>query len=160
MASIGRQAMLIDYYKDELEDLGKPDEGHDDARAKERKRFKDLLEKAEKAIETLDEFHTKVTKHWTSHIQRVLGYIAYSPPISVGTGAQHFTEDWALIELHGEKIDWEAFKGNVIDLGTFWSTPLRSSSLILISRYQDFDRRLILNMYPHSTAPHLLQIPA
>lgn len=105
MASFGRQAMLIDYYKDELEDLGEPGEGHNDAQAEERRRFQDLLEKAEKAIETLDELHTEITKHWTSHIQRVLGCIAYSPPISVGTGAQRFTEDWALIELHGEKIN-------------------------------------------------------
>ena len=32
---------------------------------------------------------------------------------------EEFTEDWALIELDRDKIDWNSFKGNVIDLGTF-----------------------------------------
>ncbi|KAF8314117.1 uncharacterized protein EI90DRAFT_3136274 [Cantharellus anzutake] len=37
---------------------------------------------------------------------------AYSSPHPRGARIQ------ALIKLHGEKIDWEAFKGNAIDLGT------------------------------------------
>ncbi|KAH9164038.1 hypothetical protein EDB89DRAFT_2078307 [Lactarius sanguifluus] len=86
MVKIGHQAMLVNHYKDVLQDFGEA--GKDDnARAKEQG-------------------------------QRVLGHVVHSPPISVGIGPKLFTEDWALIELHGEKIDWAEFKGNVIDLGT------------------------------------------
>lgn len=76
------------------------------------------MEGAEEAVETLNEFHTEVTKSWSTESQRVLGHVVHSPPISVGISPKLFTEDWALIELHGEKIDWADFKGNVIDLGT------------------------------------------
>ena len=68
----------------------------------------------------------------------VLGHIAHLPPISVGTGPKCFTEDWALIKLHNEKINWNSFKGNVVDLGTVQSISLRSYSLSIISRHQDF----------------------
>ena len=71
--------------------------------------------------------------------ERVLGHIAHSPPISVGIGPKRFTEDWALIELHNEKFDWNSFKGNVVDLGMVQSISLRSHSLkyyIKASRFQ------------------------
>ncbi|KIJ11506.1 hypothetical protein PAXINDRAFT_157284 [Paxillus involutus ATCC 200175] len=68
--------------------------------------------------------------------------VDHSPPISVGTGPKRFTEDWALIQLHGEKIDWEAFKGNVIDLDTKISVD-------------DF----ILKMFPHTTARTSFKYP-
>ena len=159
MVRIGRQAILVDHYEEELEGLGVAGEAHDDdAQAKERKKFKDLLLGSKEAIDTLNEFHGEVTKYWSAESQRVLGHVAHSPPISVGTGPKRFTEDWALIELHSEKIDWVAFKGNVIDLGTFRSISLRSSSLTIISRHQDFCRRLYVEDVPHG--PHLLQISA
>ncbi|KAF8838042.1 hypothetical protein BDN67DRAFT_130062 [Paxillus ammoniavirescens] len=117
---IGCQAILVGCYKNELEGSGEAGEPHDDdAQEKERKKFKDLLQEAEEAINTLNEFHGEVTKNWSAESQRVLDHVAHSPPISFGTGPKRFTEDWALIESHGEKIDWEAFKGNVIDLRTF-----------------------------------------
>jgi len=77
------------------------------------------LQKTKEAINTLDKFHDEATKYWSEESQRILGHIAHSPPITIGTGTKRFTEDWALIELDGEKIDWKAFKGNVIDLGMF-----------------------------------------
>ncbi|KAL4078815.1 hypothetical protein V8B97DRAFT_2067909 [Scleroderma yunnanense] len=92
MVRIGRKAILVDHYKDELESFGEVDKDHDDTQAEEQKKFKDLLEKAEKAIDTLHEFHSEV----------------------MNASTKCFTEDG----LHGKKIDWEAFKGNVIDLGT------------------------------------------
>ncbi|KAL4062397.1 hypothetical protein J3A83DRAFT_4480206 [Scleroderma citrinum] len=109
MVRIGRQAILVDHYKDELEGLGEAEKDHDDMQAEEQKKFKDLLEKAEKAIDTLHKFH--------SESQHILGHIAYSPYFCQ---CQHqmLHRGWALIKLHGKKIDWEAFKGNVIDLGT------------------------------------------
>ncbi|KAF8591707.1 hypothetical protein K439DRAFT_1610995 [Ramaria rubella] len=114
MVRIGCQVMSCHHYKGVLEEL---EEDQDDD-AQERKRYQDLLQEAEKEIDSLNEFYGKVTKDWALESLRVLGHVAHSPPISIGSGPERFTEDWALIELHGEKINWEAFKGNVIDLGT------------------------------------------
>ena len=118
MGNIGRQATLVDYYKDELEGLGVAVEGEGATQAKKREKFKVLLKDAEKSIESLDKFHGMNTKFWGAESQRILGHVAYAPPISVGTGDKRYTEDWALIELHREKIDWKGFKGNVLRLGT------------------------------------------
>jgi len=46
-----------------------------------------------------------------------LGQIVCSPPITLGAGTEGFTEDYAIVELDSSKFE-EAFKGNVIDLGT------------------------------------------
>jgi hypothetical protein len=126
--NIEHQGSLVKYYKNKLESLGEAAEANDDAQAEARKSFKGSLEEAEGAIESLNDFHHEVTKFWSAERQRVLGHISHSPPISVGTGPGRFTEDWALIELHREKINWEAFRGNVIYLGTFYLTKSSSSN--------------------------------
>jgi hypothetical protein len=94
---------------------------NNDTQAKEQKQFKNLLQKVKKAINTLNKFHGEAKKNWSTESwstesQHIMGHVAHSPPIFVGTGPKHFTEDWALIELYDEKINWKDFKGNVIDL--------------------------------------------
>ena len=71
-----------------------------------------VLKKTEKAIKA-------ISQYWCEEGQHVVSHIAYSPPITVGTGAEGYTEDWALIELNHNKIDWNTSKGNVIDIGIF-----------------------------------------
>ena len=66
------------------------------------------LTKAEKMITAVDKFHGEVAEHWGTVSQRVL---VYAPPIS---GPKQFTEDWALIDLYRDKIDWNGFKCNVV----------------------------------------------
>jgi hypothetical protein len=57
--------------------------------------FEGKLTKAKKTITVVDKFHGEIIKHWSMVNQRVLGYVVYAPPISVGTGPEEFTEDWA-----------------------------------------------------------------
>ena len=119
MGEIGGQDMAVSHYKDRLEALEKAVEGEDVVQAETRE-YKDL-KKAEKLIETLHQFHSNITKSWTAKGQRILGHVAYAPPIFVGTGDKRYTEDWALVELYREKIDWKGFKGNMVRFGTFRS---------------------------------------
>ncbi|KAG2363278.1 hypothetical protein BDR07DRAFT_1608940 [Suillus spraguei] len=49
--------------------------------------------------------------------QRVIGYIDWSPAITVGTGQHHFTQDVCVVKLDKARF-LPNFKGNVIDLGT------------------------------------------
>ncbi|TFY76251.1 hypothetical protein EWM64_g7761 [Hericium alpestre] len=81
--------------------LGDAVKGENDTIAEARETYKDKLAKAEKTIK----FHDDTTKHWSAVSQRVLGLIVHSPPISVSIGPKLLTEDWALIELHSEKIN-------------------------------------------------------
>ena len=116
-------------------------EGEDATQGKKREKVKVKMKEAEKSIEILDEFHGMNTKLWSAESQRVVGHVAYAPPISVGTGDKCYTEDWALIELHREKInDWKGFKGNVFRLGTYRSILPKSSNLNILSRNQNFAR--------------------
>lgn len=119
MAEIGRKLIFVDHYKRELAALGEADEGEDVTVAEARQSFKGELVKAEKTITAINTFHGDITKHWSMVSQRVLGHIVHAPPISVGTGPKKFTEDWALIELNRDKINWNNFKGNVVYLGMF-----------------------------------------
>lgn len=90
----------------------------------------------------------------------MLSYVVYAPPISVGTGPKKFKEDWALIDLYHDKIDWNGFKGNIVYLSTFRSILPRSSSLTtnIISRKQHFGCRLRPENAPSSRGPLLLRI--
>jgi hypothetical protein len=125
MAKIGRELIFVDQYKRELAAFGEAVEGEDAMVAEARQEFKGKLAKAEKTIAAVDAFHSDITKHWSAMSQRVLCHVVYAPPISVSTGPKQFTEDWALIELNRDKIDWNNFKGNVVYLGTFRSILLR-----------------------------------
>lgn len=120
MAKIWSESLTVGHYKEQLEALQgdddlQGDEDHDDHVAIIQRRLKE----AEAAIKPLNQFHDQVTKYWSQERLRVIGQVAYSPPISVGAGTKCYTEDWALIELDRSKIDWKKFKGNVVDLGTF-----------------------------------------
>ncbi|KAL4066316.1 hypothetical protein V8B97DRAFT_1980589 [Scleroderma yunnanense] len=135
MVKIGKHKIMVDYYKQQLNDLD------DDDGVEKRTKIKDKLEE-EEAIKSLNQFHDKTTKYWSEEGQRILGHVIYSPPITVGTGAECYTEDWALIELNPNKIDWNTFKGNVIDLGT--EIPVHG---------------LTLRMYPDPAAPTSFKYP-
>jgi hypothetical protein len=96
------------------------------------------LAKAVRSKAGTNELYDKISKFWVIESKRVLGYVLYAPPISVNIGDKGFTEDWALVELDREKFDWNAFRGNVIHLGTFRFISLRSYSLTIISRNQTY----------------------
>jgi hypothetical protein len=94
-------------------------EDKDDARKAtgERKKIQRLLDEANGAMKALDELHGEVTTKWGHLSQRILGHIVRSPPITLGTGMESFTEDYAVVEFGSSKIE-KAFS-NVIDLSTF-----------------------------------------
>lgn len=129
MVKIGHECIFVDQHKRELAVLG---EGEDATITATRQEYKDMLTRAEKTITAIDKFHSEITKHWSTSTLRVLGYVVHAPPISVSTGSKKFTEDWALIDLYRDKIDWNMFKGNVVHLGNEISVP-------------DF----VLKMHPH-----------
>ncbi|KAG9111561.1 hypothetical protein FRC07_008046 [Ceratobasidium sp. 392] len=102
MIRIGQHSLMVGVYEDRIEDLRTRLAGEDG----------EDLEKATKHLEK-----TQRLEKWRKPSQRVLGHIVRSPPITFGAGTEGFTEDYAVVELDSSKIK-NAFKGNVIDLGT------------------------------------------
>jgi len=120
MVKIADDKVMIDQYERQVERLQDREKRGDTDGVKEEQEVVEVNLKATKtSIMALDKFHTDVTKFWSQEQHRIIGRVAYAPPITVGGGAKRYTEDWALIELDNDKIDWANFKGNVIDLGTF-----------------------------------------
>ncbi|KAI0322832.1 hypothetical protein OF83DRAFT_1161016 [Amylostereum chailletii] len=107
LTKIGDQLILIDAWEDELRELGEAADGEALRKTKAREDLRALVEKAKKTIAELDEFHGEVTKHGSITNQRVLGYVLHAPPIFVGNGPQMFIEDWAIINIYCDKINWD-----------------------------------------------------
>ena len=119
MGRIGDELSFVETYEMELNRLGVFIMGEDPMITRARADYQVKLAKANQTISDLNDFHDYITKHWTSPSQRILGYVLHAPPISLTAGPKQFVEDWALIDLNLDKIDWATFKGNVVYLGTF-----------------------------------------
>ncbi|KAH9044292.1 hypothetical protein EDB85DRAFT_2284617 [Lactarius pseudohatsudake] len=119
MVKIRGDMIMVDLHNRELDTLRERKASVDnDGVEEERMVVEGNLRAVEASIKAINKFHDEVTKYWSEESQRVIGHITYSPAITVGTGTKRYTEDWALIELDRSKIDWDNFRGNVIDLGT------------------------------------------
>jgi hypothetical protein len=117
MVKIGHDKMMVNHHNEQLDYLKTC--GDINRVAQEQTAAERNLRAMEASIKAHNQFHDEATKYWSEESQRIIGHVAYSPPITIGTGTECYTEDWALIELDNNKIDWNNFEANVIDLGTF-----------------------------------------
>ncbi|KAI5992374.1 hypothetical protein F5J12DRAFT_860015, partial [Pisolithus orientalis] len=143
MVKIADDTVMVDQYQKQL---CKPQqrEASPDADGVEAEQavVESSLRAAKASIKEINKFHSNVTKVWSQERHRVIGHVLYAPPITVGAGTKRYTEDWALIELDRNKINWANFRGNVIDLGTE-ITPGKFTSM----------------MNPDQTAPSMFEYP-
>ncbi|KAG7087717.1 hypothetical protein E1B28_013663 [Marasmius oreades] len=98
-------------------------------------------EEAEKVITAFKELLATVTMDWEDKEKRVIGHVTLSPPLTFNHGADGFTDDWAVIEIHPSMISKFNFIGNAIDLG-----------------YVGYDE-LMVWMYPHPANPSSFNYP-
>ncbi|TFY78232.1 hypothetical protein EWM64_g5777 [Hericium alpestre] len=118
-------------------------EGQDNSAANmKRNQAQGEMQKAEKAMEELSEFHKYVSTQWATPESRLLGHVILSPPIGFGFGSEGYTHDWALVEIDTSKVNANNFDGNAIDLGTHISCK---------------DSALSMNL--HCTTPHPFRCP-
>ncbi|KAF9485641.1 hypothetical protein BDN70DRAFT_870939 [Pholiota conissans] len=115
LCRIAHQNYMIFESSHDIEELG---EGNDETTVNKREAAKVVIAKRERLREKIIEFHTRIARFWGSNLLRVLGQVLYAPPISVGNDDNTpYSEDWAVVELDDEKIDWNTFPGNAIHLG-------------------------------------------
>ena len=91
---------------------------HASGSTEKQKVYQTLLVEADQAMGALLKLHDEVTTKWRQPSQRVIGHVVRSPPIAFSVGIEGFTQDYAIVELDMSKFK-QAFRGNVIDLGTF-----------------------------------------
>ena len=118
MSTIGHELLSIETWNGEIKRLGLAIEGEERKKTCACEKYEDLVKKANRKIEDVNEIHKEVTKHWTTPNQCVIGDIVHAPAIAVDDGPEHFTRDWALIDLYRDKIDWDTFQGNKVYVGT------------------------------------------
>ncbi|TFK66837.1 hypothetical protein BDN72DRAFT_843693 [Pluteus cervinus] len=82
------------------------------------------------AIVELEQLYNEINANWGDTARRNIGFLEYSPPISVDVGSGRYTRDWATIRLDEARVK-PNFKGNVIDLGTL---PSREFKRLMHSR--------------------------
>lgn len=104
-----------------LAGLGEPVDGEDIKFTKKRNEHLKLVANAKKTIEEVNTLHDELTKHRTIPELRAIGFVLHSEIIEASTDPHSFTQDWALIQLYDEKIDWSTFKGNKVYIGTSFS---------------------------------------
>ena len=122
ISTIEDESFFIEIRNDEIEGLGPFVEGEASRTTLARKERDNLVERAKRKTEDVHEIHGEVTRQgWTTPNQRVIGHVVHTPAIIVDDGPEHFTQDWALVELYRNKIDWKTFQGNKIYIGTFSS---------------------------------------
>ncbi|PBK83108.1 hypothetical protein ARMGADRAFT_679182 [Armillaria gallica] len=92
-------------------------EGKDDPAANKRQSLQTRLDKMRRVMGGLNTFYQDVLTHWPTSENRVLGHVILSPPISVGSSSENYTEDWAVIEIDASKVNASNFNSNAIDLG-------------------------------------------
>ncbi|KAI6149868.1 hypothetical protein BKA82DRAFT_8377 [Pisolithus tinctorius] len=143
MVKITNDTVMVDQYQKQLHKLQQREASPDaDGIEAERAVVESSLRVAKASIKEINKFHSNVTKVWSQEKHRVIGHVLYAPPITVGASTKRYTEDWALIELDRNKINWANFRGNVIDLGTE-ITPGKFTSM----------------MNPDQTAPSTFEYP-
>jgi len=133
MNTIGHLVDSIEAWNNVLERLGEPVKGENRNITERRKEHVELVARAMKKIDEVNVLHNEATKYRTTPDQRVIGFVLHSEKIGVAVEPYGFTEDWALIELYDDKIDWSTFKGNKVYIGMYFSISLSSFCLHLIS---------------------------
>lgn len=95
-----------------LDDLAEH-EDQDALRAK--KRAQGRMKRAQRTIGDFDRLVKDLDTTWKTLESRVVGHVAYAPPIRTDNKSHNYTLDWCLYEVDLMKI--KNFAGNVIDLG-------------------------------------------
>lgn len=83
--------------------------------AKDLPRVQQQLIEMQAKIKDYKAYFLKVKKQWSKPKDRVIGYIVWSPPISINMPPYSYTKDICVIKLNKKKFCH--FGGNVLSLG-------------------------------------------
>ena len=118
--AISHHIILAELYTREIIELEKEMSQDEEAgeEAERLRKTRQRLDEQTRAIPVLEEFYKNVVVQWSDIAFCNIGYIHYSPPISIDVRGEQYTEDWGTFELNEAKFK-DQFRGNVVDLGPF-----------------------------------------
>ncbi|TFY58859.1 hypothetical protein EVG20_g7997 [Dentipellis fragilis] len=76
------------------------------------------LRKAETVFKALKALRHEIATQWGTKETRVIGELAWAPPIAFSTEPGQYTLDLAIIKIDADKLDATNYHGNSIGLGT------------------------------------------
>ena len=120
MKVIGGLCRSIKAWNGSIDRFGQFHQGETNSVTKKRDEYVDLVVKATEKIQMVNTLHDEVTKQYSTFEQRKIGFVLHAEKIEVSE-PHKFTNDWALIELYNDKIDWSSFKGNKVFVGASYS---------------------------------------
>jgi hypothetical protein len=88
---------MVDLYQRQINKLESKEKSEDEELRRKRQKLAD----AQKTIDDLEMFYTKVTADWCDSERRNIGQILYSPPFEFNVGDEGSTGDWGTFELDG-----------------------------------------------------------
>lgn len=113
-AKIGEQVIMQEFYEGKIHRLQEKAPGVADVADDLQQANRDL-DTTKDRIAVMERAFHEIKKDFMLPSQRKIGHLIRSPPLQLGVGPYHITEDWALIELKKEMV--QNFSGNFIDLG-------------------------------------------
>ena len=121
MKAIDGLSLSIEAWNESIDKLGEIHQGESQSVTNKRNEYLDLVAKATEKIQIINKLHDEVSKRYSTLDQRKLGFVLHAEEIAVSVEPHKFTNDWALIELYNDKIDWSSFKGNKVFVGASFS---------------------------------------
>ena len=112
---IDNQMTYISSWESALDRISGLEEDEDKRITAKRKELVSLINAAKNTVKEADELHSYVTQNFATFRQRVFGFVLHSAEI--GVGEDGFTNDWSVIQLDHDKIQWDDFKGNKLFVG-------------------------------------------
>ncbi|KAK6343608.1 hypothetical protein TWF730_011199 [Orbilia blumenaviensis] len=107
----------IEIWNNVLARLGEFINGEDITITENRDETLQLIANTTRKIKHIKMLQEEVTKDRTPLEQRVIGFVLHSEIIKVSAEPHGFTQDWALVQLYDDKIDWSTFQGNKVYVG-------------------------------------------
>ncbi|KAF5329345.1 hypothetical protein D9619_009275 [Psilocybe cf. subviscida] len=104
----------VKYKSEEILELGEPVEGEDPELQESRERLSAIVKESTRGIRGMEKLLDKVTMKHATPEERTIGVVLHSTTSSEPYG---FPNDWALVELDNDKIDWPSFYGNKVYIG-------------------------------------------
>ncbi|KAG8765381.1 hypothetical protein FRC12_007516 [Ceratobasidium sp. 428] len=113
---IGNQVDSISSWESTLSKIPVPVENEAPRITQKRDELVGLISAAKKKIEAAKELHSDVTKNLTLAETRVFGFMLHCAKVEVNAD-DHFMNDWSLIQVDDDKVDWAESKGNRLFVG-------------------------------------------
>ena len=129
MKLIGDETKRIAAWQSSLDRVPAYAQGEPASRTNRRAELAGLIDAAKTRITAANELHDAITKNYTFLDSRIFGHLYHCAKIEVG--GDGYMYDWALIEVHKDRLEAGLFQGNKLYVGASQSLDLSPFPFVL-----------------------------